>query len=382
MLVAFDRLPWVALIILLRDLLLIGGYKLVVPRGYDFEVSRLGKIADMGALCLDRPRARHRERHLVADRLLLDQPDACGDRGRAVRPEGAAHSSTVTAVCDSSAMTAAVTAADIITLTGRERGRRGEFHYLGAAGGPCGFRRGSGGRGSRSCCSTSPTSAAASTACASPPSLPISRRSSRYAGAGIAVGVAPHSVRACSRASSRRSALYATPRRASTPHPRRRAAREIQECLEEHGCRPIELLADTGYLRRHTRPSSTRRTRTTRSSISSPPRERAICACPTRPSRSRRRLSARRRGSRPLDPTLRRVGLEHANRPSRGAPRARGDRAPPDRPPWDPPLRRNCSRSGRTRVPEPCTSRHGRGSRSTRSTARSPASRPSMSRQR
>ena len=43
MLVAFDRLPWVALIILLRDLLLIGGYKLVVPRGYDFEVSRLGR---------------------------------------------------------------------------------------------------------------------------------------------------------------------------------------------------------------------------------------------------------------------------------------------------------------------------------------------------
>ena len=48
MLVAFDRLPWVALIILLRDLLLIGGYKYVVPRGYEFEVSRLGKIATWG----------------------------------------------------------------------------------------------------------------------------------------------------------------------------------------------------------------------------------------------------------------------------------------------------------------------------------------------
>jgi CDP-diacylglycerol--glycerol-3-phosphate 3-phosphatidyltransferase len=48
MLVAFDRLPWIALIILLRDLVLIGGYKLVVPRGYDFEVSRLGKIATWG----------------------------------------------------------------------------------------------------------------------------------------------------------------------------------------------------------------------------------------------------------------------------------------------------------------------------------------------
>ncbi len=48
MLVAFDRLPWVALIILLRDLLLIGGYRLVVPRGYEFQVSRLGKIATWG----------------------------------------------------------------------------------------------------------------------------------------------------------------------------------------------------------------------------------------------------------------------------------------------------------------------------------------------
>ena len=48
MLVLLDRLPWVALIILARDLLLVGGYKLVVPRGYEFEVSRLGKIATWG----------------------------------------------------------------------------------------------------------------------------------------------------------------------------------------------------------------------------------------------------------------------------------------------------------------------------------------------
>jgi phosphatidylglycerophosphate synthase len=38
----------VALVILLRDLLLVGGYKLVVPRGYEFEVSRLGKAATWG----------------------------------------------------------------------------------------------------------------------------------------------------------------------------------------------------------------------------------------------------------------------------------------------------------------------------------------------
>jgi CDP-diacylglycerol--glycerol-3-phosphate 3-phosphatidyltransferase len=40
------RLPLAAmLIVLARDLILVVGYKLVVPRGYDFEVSFLGKLA-------------------------------------------------------------------------------------------------------------------------------------------------------------------------------------------------------------------------------------------------------------------------------------------------------------------------------------------------
>jgi CDP-diacylglycerol--glycerol-3-phosphate 3-phosphatidyltransferase len=40
------RLPLVALaVILARDILLVGGYKLVVPRGYEFEVNFLGKAA-------------------------------------------------------------------------------------------------------------------------------------------------------------------------------------------------------------------------------------------------------------------------------------------------------------------------------------------------
>jgi CDP-diacylglycerol--glycerol-3-phosphate 3-phosphatidyltransferase len=43
---ATGRLPLVgALIVLSRDLLLVVGYKLVVPRGYDFEVNFLGKLA-------------------------------------------------------------------------------------------------------------------------------------------------------------------------------------------------------------------------------------------------------------------------------------------------------------------------------------------------
>jgi cardiolipin synthase (CMP-forming) len=41
-----DRLPWPALaIVLARDALLLGGYRFVVPRGYDFEVTRVGKVA-------------------------------------------------------------------------------------------------------------------------------------------------------------------------------------------------------------------------------------------------------------------------------------------------------------------------------------------------
>ena len=41
-----DKLPWpAALIIVARDVILIGGYRLLVPRGYELSVSRLGKIA-------------------------------------------------------------------------------------------------------------------------------------------------------------------------------------------------------------------------------------------------------------------------------------------------------------------------------------------------
>jgi CDP-diacylglycerol--glycerol-3-phosphate 3-phosphatidyltransferase len=43
---ADGRLPWpAAVIVLARGLLLVLGYKLVVPRGYDFEVTFVGKIA-------------------------------------------------------------------------------------------------------------------------------------------------------------------------------------------------------------------------------------------------------------------------------------------------------------------------------------------------
>ena len=40
------RLPWyAAVVILARDAIMVAGYKLVVNRGYDFEVTRVGKLA-------------------------------------------------------------------------------------------------------------------------------------------------------------------------------------------------------------------------------------------------------------------------------------------------------------------------------------------------
>jgi CDP-diacylglycerol--glycerol-3-phosphate 3-phosphatidyltransferase len=42
---AEDRLPWVALAIPLRDLLLVAGTPLVLRRGYDFQVNLAGKAA-------------------------------------------------------------------------------------------------------------------------------------------------------------------------------------------------------------------------------------------------------------------------------------------------------------------------------------------------
>ncbi len=66
--------------------------------------------------------------------------------------------------------------------------------------------------------------------------------------AGRCVGLAPHSVRACPRDWLVEIARYA----AETALPLHVHAceqpREIDECLEEHGLRPIELLAKTGCL--------------------------------------------------------------------------------------------------------------------------------------
>jgi formimidoylglutamate deiminase len=71
-------------------------------------------------------------------------------------------------------------------------------------------------------------------------------------GTGAHVGLAPHSVRACPADWLAEIGRYAA--RESLPlhvHAGEQP-REVEECLAEHGCRPIELLARTGCLGPHT----------------------------------------------------------------------------------------------------------------------------------
>ena len=98
--------------------------------------------------------------------------------------------------------------------------------------------------------------------------------------AGIRVGVAPHSVRACPADALRELGRYADEHDLPLHVHADEQPREIEECLAEHGLRPIELLADTGCLGPH-RSSCTRRTPTAQSSTCSRRRRARICVCPT-----------------------------------------------------------------------------------------------------
>jgi formimidoylglutamate deiminase len=66
--------------------------------------------------------------------------------------------------------------------------------------------------------------------------------------AGIRVGVAPHSVRACPRDWLEELGRYAAEHELPLHVHADEQPREIEECLAEHGVRPIELLADCGCL--------------------------------------------------------------------------------------------------------------------------------------
>jgi formimidoylglutamate deiminase len=65
---------------------------------------------------------------------------------------------------------------------------------------------------------------------------------------GISVGLAPHSVRACPPGWLERIGRYAADNELPLHVHADEQPREIEECIDEHGIRPIELLAQTGCL--------------------------------------------------------------------------------------------------------------------------------------
>jgi formimidoylglutamate deiminase len=67
-------------------------------------------------------------------------------------------------------------------------------------------------------------------------------------GVGIRVGVTPHSVRACPREWLEELGRYVAEEALPLHVHADEQPREIEECLAEHGLRPIELLAETGCL--------------------------------------------------------------------------------------------------------------------------------------
>jgi formimidoylglutamate deiminase len=69
---------------------------------------------------------------------------------------------------------------------------------------------------------------------------------------GVRVGVAPHSVRACPAEWLEEIGPYAARERLVLHVHADEQPKEIEECLAEHGIRPIELLARTGCLGPHT----------------------------------------------------------------------------------------------------------------------------------
>ena len=68
---------------------------------------------------------------------------------------------------------------------------------------------------------------------------------------GVRVGLAPHSVRACPRDWLEEIGRYAAAEGLPLHIHADEQPREIEECIAEHGCRPIELLERTGCLGPH-----------------------------------------------------------------------------------------------------------------------------------
>jgi formimidoylglutamate deiminase len=74
------------------------------------------------------------------------------------------------------------------------------------------------------------------------------RQVEQLAGRGIRVGLAPHSVRACPREWLEEIGRYLAGGELVLHVHADEQPREIEECVAEHGVRPVELLAETGCL--------------------------------------------------------------------------------------------------------------------------------------
>ena len=97
---------------------------------------------------------------------------------------------------------------------------------------------------------------------------------------GIALGLAPHSVRACPADWLEEIGRYAAANALSLHVHADEQPKEIEECVAEHGCRPIELLARTGCLtERTTVVHSTHADGTELDLLAA--HGATICACPT-----------------------------------------------------------------------------------------------------
>ena len=106
------------------------------------------------------------------------------------------------------------------------------------------------------------------------------RQVEQMRGRGVSVGVAPHSVRACSAEWLEEIGRYAAAEQLPLHVHADEQPREIEECLSEHGVRPIELLDRTGCLGERT--TVVHATHANGEELDLLARSGArICACPT-----------------------------------------------------------------------------------------------------
>ncbi len=143
--------------------------------------------------------------------------------------------------------------------------------------------------------------------------------------AGLNVGVAPHSVRACPSDWLEEIGRYAERDGLVLHIHADEQPLEVEQCCEEHGIRPIELLAETGCLgRRTTIVHGTHATDAELDLLSDSGSR--ICACPTTEANLGDGFVPVERIRCARDRPVHRHRLERPHRPVRGAARARGRR--------------------------------------------------------